>query len=99
MSSGASKSLVRSRQADVPGLAAARRRGPTLGRVTSDQRGSDAVKRGIVTLSRAAQALRDVVDAIDAGDVPHCGPMRNYLVGVVVTLDMLTAEQKQDGAR
>lgn len=65
----------------------------------SDQRGTDAVKRGIGALSRAAQAVRDVVAAIDAGDVTHCGPLRNYLVGVVVTLDMVTAEQTQEGAR
>jgi hypothetical protein len=50
-------------------------------------------------VSRAAQALRDVVAAIDAGDVPHCGPLRNYLVGVVVTLDMLITEQPQESAR
>jgi hypothetical protein len=43
--------------------------------------------------------VRDVVAAIDAGEVPHQGPLRNYLVGVVVTLDMLTAEQTQEGAR
>lgn len=48
-------------------------------------------------MSRAAQAVRDVVAAIDAGEVPHPGPLRNYLVGVVVTLDMLTAEQAQEG--
>ena len=65
--------------------------------MTSDQRGSDAVKRGIGAVSRAAQAVRDVVAAIDAGEVPHHGPLRNYLVGVVVTLDMLTAEQTQEG--
>lgn len=66
--------------------------------MTSDQRGSDAVKRGICPASRAAQAVRDVVASIDAGEVVHCGPLRNYLVGVVVTLDMLAAEQTREGA-
>lgn len=65
--------------------------------MANNERGSDAVKRGKDTVARAIHALRDVVAAIDAGDVPHCGPMRNYLVGVVVTLDMLTAEQTQEG--
>jgi hypothetical protein len=65
--------------------------------VTSDQRGF-AVRRGIDAVARAARALRDVVAAIDAGEVPDAGALRNYLVGVVVTLDMLNTEQTQKGA-
>ncbi|MDQ3904461.1 MAG: hypothetical protein M3300_03190 [Actinomycetota bacterium] len=50
------------------------------------------------TVTRAARALREVVAAIDAGEVPDAGALRNYLVGVVVALDMLNAEQTQKGA-
>ena len=67
--------------------------------MASDERGSDAVKQGIDAVARAARALRDVVAAIDAGEVPDGGALRNYLVGIVVTLDMLTTEQTQEGAR
>lgn len=67
--------------------------------MASDERGSDAVKRRIGTVARAAQALRDVVAAIDAGEVPEAGALRNYLVGVVVALDMLTAERAQGSVR
>jgi hypothetical protein len=69
------------------------------GCMTSDEGRSDAVKREIATVARAAGALRDVVAAIDAGEVPGSGALRNYLVGVVVTLDMLTAEQTQESVR
>ncbi len=65
--------------------------------VTSDQ-GGLAVRRGIDAAARAARALREVVAAIDAGEVPDAGALRNYLVGVVVALDMLNAEQTQKGA-
>lgn len=67
--------------------------------MTSDQRGSDAVKPGVDAVARAAQAVREVVTAIDAGDVPDSRSLRNYLVGVVVTLDTLTAEQAQRRAQ
>lgn len=67
--------------------------------MASDERGSDAVKRGKGALARAVCALRDVVAAIDAGEVPDSGALRNHLVGVVVALDMLTAEQNQERAR
>jgi len=51
-------------------------------------------------VARAARAVRDVMAAIDAGDLP--GPraaLRSYLVGVVVTLDTLTVERTQEGSR
>ncbi|HYZ36886.1 MAG TPA: hypothetical protein VE673_09210 [Pseudonocardiaceae bacterium] len=50
-------------------------------------------------MAQAVRALRDVVAAIDAGEVPDSGVLRNHLVGVVVTLDMLTAENNQECAR
>jgi hypothetical protein len=40
-----------------------------------------------------------VVAAIDAGEVPDAGALRNYLVGVVVALDMLNTEQTQKGTQ
>jgi hypothetical protein len=66
--------------------------------VTIDQRGF-AVRRGIDAVARAARALREVVAAIDAGEVPDAGALRNYLVGVVVALDMLNTEQTQKGTQ
>ena len=50
-------------------------------------------------MARAIHALRDVVAAIDAGEVPNSGVLRNHLVGVVVTLDMLTGEHSHEHAR
>lgn len=50
-------------------------------------------------VARAAQAMRDVVTAIDAGEVKGSEPLRNYLATVVVTLDTLAAEQTQDDAQ
>jgi hypothetical protein len=67
--------------------------------MASDERGSDVVKRGRDAVAQAVRALRDVVAAIDAGEVPDSGVLRNHLVGVVVTLDMLTAENNQECAR
>ncbi len=81
----------------MEGIIAAGVCGPTVGGVTSDQ-GGFAVRRGMNTVTRAARALREVVAAIDAGEVPDAGALRNYLVGVVVALDMLNAEQTQKGA-
>lgn len=66
--------------------------------MTIDQRGF-AVRRGIDAVARAARALREVVAAIDAGEVPDAGALRNYLVGVVVALDMLNTEQTQKGTQ
>ena len=43
--------------------------------------------------------MRDVVAAIDAGDLPGPRALRSYLVGVVVTLDTLTVERTQEGSR
>jgi hypothetical protein len=67
--------------------------------MANNERGSDAVKRGKDTVARAIHALRDVVAAIDAGEVPNSGVLRNHLVGVVVTLDMLTGEHSHEHAR
>jgi hypothetical protein len=67
--------------------------------MANNERGSDAVKRGKDTVARAIHALRDVVAAIDAGEVPNSGVLRNHLVGVVVTLDMLTDEHSHEHAR
>jgi hypothetical protein len=50
-------------------------------------------------VARAAQAVRDVLAAIDAGEVKGPGPLRNYLVTIVVTLDTLAAQQAQDDAQ
>ena len=50
-------------------------------------------------MARAARAVRDVVAAIDAGDLPGPRALRSYLVGVVVTLDTLTVERTQEGSR
>jgi hypothetical protein len=67
--------------------------------MASDERGSDVVKQGTGAVARAILALRDVVAAIDAGEVPNSGVLRNHLVGVVVTLDMLTGEHNHEHAR
>lgn len=64
--------------------------------MASDEPGSDVVKQGRVAVARAVRALRDVVAAIDAGEVPDSRALRNYLVGVVVTLETLSAEQNQE---
>jgi hypothetical protein len=67
--------------------------------MANNERGSDAVTRGKDAVARAIHALRDVVAAIDAGEVPNSGVLRNHLVGVVVTLDMLTGEHSHEHAR
>jgi hypothetical protein len=67
--------------------------------MASDERGSDVVKQGTGAVARAILALRDVVAAIDAGEVPNSRALRNYLVGVVVALETFSAEQDQERAR
>jgi len=67
--------------------------------MANSERGSDAVKQGKDAVARAIHALREVVAAMDAGEVPNSGVLRNHLVGVVVTLDMLTGEHSHEHAQ
>jgi len=61
-------------------------------RVGSDQWGRDAVEQKADVVARAVQALREVLAAVDAGELACPVALRNHLPLIIVALRSLGSE-------